>query len=124
MIDAAQLTSPSLAPLEALIDPSFPEVWVSIAAGLYTEAASSGGLPSLTDAARLAVAQMHRIVELFGGNAVYIPSGAAIKAKALQRSVALGFNGSNHAALARQHGITTMRVRQIMDAERKAKRKA
>lgn len=124
MNDAAQPTATDMAPLDALIEPEFPEVWVSIAASLYAEAASSAGLPSLEVAARLAVAQMRRLAELFGGHTVYIPSGAAIKAKALQRSVALGFNGSNHADLARQHGITTMRVRQILGAERKTKKKA
>lgn len=114
--------SPPLGPLEALFEPGYPESWRELATALYLDLAQPGQLSSLPEAARLALAQTRRLASLFGGGTLYIGSGATFEAKAMARRVVADFNGRNLDALARREGVTTMRVRQILAANDKAKR--
>lgn len=58
--------------------------------------------------------------EADGRDQTYIPKGEAFSRQARYREVWEAFNGRNYAALAIQHSLTEMRIRQIINAYRSA----
>ena len=71
--------------------------------------------------ARLALALTLGLAQDFGGQPLYIPVGAALMSAAkTRRIVAALCSGNSYAAVARRHGVTERRVRQIEAAWRAA----
>lgn len=68
----------------------------------------------------LEVAEFIRIH--WGGQSVYIPSGAPNATKDRYEEIFNKFNGVNHSQLAREYGISTVRVYQIINQARKEKK--
>ena len=61
-----------------------------------------------------AVAAMEQIAHVLGGRSYYISKGRYLMLERMYRAIRANFNGNNHAELAREHGITEMRIRQIL----------
>lgn len=113
-----------MAPLQTLWNEGFPEVWKEISTLLYTELMTEAPQPVALiapQAAQIAIAQTQKLGRYFGGISVYMPMGVKLDAKTLARRIVEGFSGNNHNELARRHGISSMRVRQIIDTHAKAK---
>lgn len=60
----------------------------------------------------------------WSGQSTYIPKGVEYDLSLRDLQIAREFNGRNHAALARQYGLTEMRIYQILKAARAAALKA
>ena len=61
-----------------------------------------------------ALALVEDIRAHYGGNQIYIPRGDKFNRAKLHAAIRREFNGRNYAELARRHGLTEMRVRQIV----------
>jgi Mor family transcriptional regulator len=64
--------------------------------------------------AEIAVGQVDRIAATLGGCQFYLPRGIGAKLSARDRQIAEEWRGNNGHALARKHGISEMRVSQIL----------
>ena len=73
-------------------------------------------LAALTLLARQALAQLQHLAAHMGGSAVYLAKGVAVHLTARDREMCARFRGNNYFALAREYGLTEMRVRQIVGA--------
>lgn len=60
--------------------------------------------------------QMQHLANEKGGAAIYLAKGVAMHLSARDREMCARFRGNNYRALAREYGLTEMRVRQIVDA--------
>lgn len=116
----------SLADLQSLlqlIPEKYPDTWKQIATALYsgmvqmTNAHRSGGPLERTETlmvARMSLELTQILADAIGGDTIYIPTGHAMRADETARQVLMAFRGNNHSDVARQFGITTSRVRQIL----------
>lgn len=59
--------------------------------------------------------QLQHLAEQKGGRALYLAKGVAMYLSARDRELCAKFRGDNYRALAREYGLTEMRVRQIVD---------
>ena len=123
--DLTSIPAADMAALEALIPGDWPAAWCEFAAMFYA------GLllacePSITREAmaRVAVEQVLTAAHQIGGRQFYLPSGVVRASRAMASRILEEFRGNNHAELAKQHGVTVMRVRQIVGAAAKAQAKA
>lgn len=66
--------------------------------------------------ARVALAQLQHLASHVGGSAIYMAKGIAVHLSARDRAMCEKFRGNNYFALAREYGLTEMRVRQIVGA--------
>jgi Mor family transcriptional regulator len=65
---------------------------------------------------QLALAQLQHLMAMIGGSSFYIAKGVAVHLSARDRQMCAKFRGNNYFALAREYGLTEMRVRQIVGA--------
>lgn len=112
------LTAQDAAQLDALLPAALTQDMRDVALALFATLLD-GGAPA-AGAARLAAAQVQRLSDELGGHAVYIPKGLLVRLAERDRAIYAAFNGANYRQLAAAHGITEMRVRQIIDACRRA----
>ncbi len=92
--------------------PDMREVALTLFAALL-----AGGAP-VAGAAQLASEQVQRLSDELGGRAVYIPRGLLVRLGARDREMVERFNGRNYRELARQYGLTEVRVRRIISSAR------
>lgn len=69
-------------------------------------------------AAEVGLAAAEHIRQHWGGTSHYIPRGTYWQASQRASEIATKFTGNNHGELARQYGITEMRVYQILKQDR------
>ena len=115
-IDAADLTTAQIEPLDALLPPDFPETWRDLATSLYTTLLSAPGAGAVdrTQLAQLAIAQTMGIAQDMGGTQPYIPVGATLASSAKWRRVIdLVQQGLGYREVARITELTVVRIRQI-----------
>ncbi len=115
-IDAADLTTLQIAPLEALMPPDFPDAWREIATSLYTTLLSAPGASAVDRnmLGSLAIALTMGVAQDMGGTQPYIPVGAMLAHSAKARKVIeLIQQGKDYREVARITGLTAMRIRQI-----------
>ena len=107
-------------PLERLLDDDFPEMWRAMATSLFVFLTDTelAGL-NADQKARLSIVLTRRLAQDVDGGMRYIPVGFDWKRNQVARAVVEGFTGANVTELARRHGITDTRVRQIIAAWRK-----
>lgn len=112
-----------LAALHALLDPAYPDNLRTIAEWLFVQLVEDWDLLGVKlDAERqanlalVALRQTERLSTEEGGNALYLNKGVSYRASLRDRDMFERFNGNNYEQLAKQHRISTMRVRQIMGA--------
>jgi len=58
----------------------------------------------------------------WGGQSIYVPFGLALKTRHRDLKIYADFTGENYKELARKHGVSEMRIRQIVSAVRKQTR--
>ena len=112
-----------LAALHALLDPAYPDNLRTIAEWLFVQLVEDWDLLGVkldaerqTNLALVALRQTERLSTEEGGNALYLNKGVSYRASLRDRDMFERFNGNNYEQLAKQHRISTMRVRQIMGA--------
>ena len=114
-----QTSAEEIAPIEAVLDPAYPERLRDIATSLYLELIGQDelrqmmGLPRL---AQLALALTERVSTDLGGSYFYMHKGTSYRLTSRDRAMCAKFNGRNYHQLAREHDLTEMRVRQIVNA--------
>lgn len=116
-----------LAELLALLDAGLPDdlnaTLREVCAALFLHLAEDGelveklGLPRL---AELAVGQMDRLSLDVGGSSFYLPKGIGCKLSARDREIGERYNGRNKHQLAREFGVSDMRIDQIYKRWRQA----
>ena len=121
-LDLAEMTAEQLAPLEALMEPGWPDVWRSFATSCFITLISAPGAQraNVHHLAQLAVALTLGIAQDEGGTQPYIPVGAEVMSSARARRVIelLAQGGVTYKAVADAEGITVSRVRAIQRAWR------
>lgn len=75
------------------------------------EAVAKLGLDRL---AEIAVGQTDRVATKLGGCQFYLPRGIGAKLSARDRQIASEWRGNNGHSLARKHGVSEMRISQIL----------
>lgn len=119
--DWSQLTSAELAPLEALMQPSWSEAWRDLATSFYVTLIC---LPGATPAqhpqlAQMAVQLLMGVAQDLGGSQPYIAVGVDVVSSArFQKVVALLQQGMSYKAVAKACSITVGHVRRIESAWR------
>lgn len=121
------LTAAEAAVLEAhlpagLTDDMRELAWCLFAALAERDARAGSASPQgpwlavLHTMAQVAVQQLQQVCAQLGGRAMYLPKGLMVFLSARDEQLCAQFRGNNHLALARQYGLTEMRVRQILSA--------
>ncbi len=107
----------SLAPLEAVLDPAYPEAWCEIATCLYVQVRTLPELSGLSDSERAALAL--RLTEglraEIGGSQPYLSKGVQYNLSERDRRILAKFNGHNHDALAREFNLTPRQIYTIVE---------
>ena len=120
---SAVVEAEELAPLHALLDVAYPDNLRTIAEWLYVQLVEDLQLFGLATTpehldklALVALRQTERLSAEEGGNALYLNKGVSYRATVRDREMYAQFKGNNINELARAHGITPNRVRQIVGA--------
>ena len=112
-----------LAPLDAVLPEALHPTLREMAEEMYLhlvedeEAVAALGLERL---AELAVGQVDRVSSKLGGASFYLPKGVARKFSDRDIEIARRFNGRNQRQLAREYGLSDVRIDQIMKKWRQA----
>ena len=117
------LSMQTLAPLHAVLDRDFNEKQREFAEVIFlglvnSEAARTCAPNVLAEAAMAVLVQMSHDL---GGGAVYVGKLDNVRHARMCRAICTKFKGNNHAQLAREHGISEMRVRQILSTNQPKK---
>lgn len=115
----ASTAAATLAPLEAILDPSYPESWRDIATSLYVQMRALDELARLADAhvARLALQLTEGLRAEIGGSQPYLSKGSGYELSLRDRQILAEYRGNNLDALAHKYGLTTRQMRNIVDAQ-------
>lgn len=116
------LTAEAAKLLDERLPPELTPDMREVALTLFTTLLD-GGAPA-AGAAQLASEQVQRLSDELGGRGLYIPRGLMVRLGARDREIVARFTGRNYRELAREYGLTEMRVRRIIStayAERLAK---
>lgn len=116
-VDMTQVSMADLAPLHSVLDEAMTEKQREFAEVAYVGLLGSGvanAVPrELLGLAACAV--MFQVAHVLGGATFYIPKIDQLQRVWRERHISANFNGRNYAQLARKHGLSEMRVRQILD---------
>lgn len=96
----------------------YPELLLDIADQVAAKLAQLG--VSKEKSAEIGVHVAEHIRTHWSGQSLYLPKGVTYDLSQRDRQIYEEFNGRNHAALARKHGVTEMRIYQIVKAARAA----
>lgn len=117
-------TMADLAPVHALMGDDFPELLREAGEALYLELAEHEVKPPAKerqlDLARLALAQVAKLTELFGGTQPYWPSGKYFVMSERNLQMCAEFRG-DYTVLARKYNLSEIQVRNIVDGWQKKK---
>lgn len=94
------------------MDTSVDGLLEDLAAHLEDELLKEGIAPE--QATDKAVSIVGKIRENWKGQNLYVPVGLSRKLAARDKEIVAKFNGTNHFELAVEHGVSTMRIRQIL----------
>jgi Mor family transcriptional regulator len=97
---------------------AYPEILADLADQVAVKIAELGVAPERAAEIGAHVAEHIRVH--WSGSSQYIPKGTGWELSQRDRQIWAEFNGRNHAALARKHGLTEMRIYQIIKAVRAA----
>lgn len=112
-----------MAVLQKSIPSDWPEMWGDLAAVFYVGLLNAEVKQEHEAMAQIAMEQVLTAAEQIGGQQLYIPRGAKRLHASKAQSIRSEFNGRNHGELAIRHGITEMRVRQIVGGSVRQSRK-
>ncbi len=108
--------------IEAYFGEHYPEVCQEMATELFiqlTEQPELKGVPQERLAA-MAFAATEQVRHALGGANLYVPRGTSYECSRRDLEIFAAFRGNNYDVLARQYGLTEMRVRQIITRCRRA----
>ncbi len=97
---------------------AYPEILADLADQVAIKLAALGVEPER--AAEIGIQTAEHIRVHWSGSSQYIPKGTGWELSQRDRQIWSKFTGHNHAALARKHGLTEMRIYQIIKADRAA----
>lgn len=112
--DITKIPAPVMGTLLASIPSDWPEMWADLAAVFYVGLLNTDKKNEHEGMAKIAIEQVLTAVEQIGGHQLYIPRGTKRTQTSKAEAIRSEFNGRNHAELAVRHGITAMRIRQIV----------
>ena len=112
------LTAQDAAQLDALLPAALTQDMREVALSLFSALLDGGA--TAQHAARLVAAQVQRLSDELGGQSVYVPKGLLVRLAERDRAIYAAFTGTNYRQLAVAHNLTEVRVRQIIDACRRA----
>ena len=117
------LSMQALAPLHAVFDRDFNDKQREFAEVIFlglmnSDAAKACAPHALAEAAIAVLVQMSHDL---GGGAVYVGKLENVRQARMYRAIHAKFTGNNHTELAREHGISEMRVRQILSTNQPKK---
>jgi Mor family transcriptional regulator len=99
-----------------ILDDAYPEVLADIAREIHSRLMDHPMVKlEHAIAAEVALGVAEHVRKNIGGVATYIPRGIGYDLSVRDREMFQKFNGTNYHELAREYGLTEMRVRQIMD---------
>jgi len=115
-----RVTAGDLAPLEAVMDPAYPDRLREIAEHLFLQLLEEeDAAPDPARAhqmAQIALRQTERLSINLGGGNFYMHKGVSFRLTPRNREMCARFTGNNYDALALAYGLSDMRVRQIVNA--------
>lgn len=94
----------------------YPELLADLADQVGLKLAESG--VDVGKAAEIGWAVAEHVREHWSGQSLYLSKGERYRLSVRDRKIFAAFNGRNHAELARQHGLTVMRIYQIVKIAR------
>jgi len=112
-----------LSPLQLAMPEQFVERLSDMALSMYAvlvDGEKGKSVDEMGAAARLAIRLVVQLCQDFGGRSFYMhksPLAAVYAQAARDKAIADAFNGRNILDLARQHGLTEMRIRQIVNQQ-------
>lgn len=115
-VDLAKVTKQQLDPLIRALDPDMSASHRDFAEGVFIGLLGSAAAPFCTPQAlaNAAVQVTFQIAHDMGGQTLYLSKLDHLRRIKRERAIRQQFKGNNIAQLARQHGVTEMRVRQIL----------
>ncbi|MDR1890121.1 MAG: hypothetical protein LBQ81_12215 [Zoogloeaceae bacterium] len=111
--------SERLAPLTARLPDGMNPTLIEVVEQLYLYLVEEAGLrrdPS--EIADIALGQLDRLARVVGGSGFYMPKGLAVALSARDKEICARFKGNNTRELAREYGVSEMRITQIIKAWR------
>ncbi|WP_343590127.1 Mor transcription activator family protein [Paracidovorax wautersii] len=129
---AKHITAAEAAVLESALPPGLTEDMRDMALCLFralvqddpragTAAPDDAWISQLLTWSRQVLQQLAVVVDHMGGRSVYLAKGVMVVLSARDREICARFRGDNYYELAREYGLTEMRVRQIVDAWQRTK---
>jgi Mor family transcriptional regulator len=110
-----------LAPLTARLPEGLNPTLQEVAEQLYLYLVEEAGLRrNPAEIADIALGQVDRLARVVGGSGFYMPKGIAVALCARDKEIAAKFKGNNTRELAREYGVSEMRITQIIKAWRQA----
>ena len=118
-VDLQTLSMQALQPLHDALDSGLNgkqrELAEIIFIGLINSAAAQTCTPDIL--AKTAMAVFVQVSHDLGGQQFYVSKMDNLLRDQMNHAIRAGFNGRNHAQLARKHGISDARVRQILNPQ-------
>ena len=120
--DLTNLSSSDFAVLQEVLPEGWHPTWRNLAEVFYM-----GLLDTMAEdisrerMARIAKEQVLTTAYQIGGRQFYMPAGVVFSRQLIAQSILKDFNGRNYGELAAQHGLSEMRIRQIVQESRDAK---
>lgn len=112
----AQSSIAALAPLEAVLDPVYPDAWREIATCLYLQLREREELAGLDDArvAPLALQLTEGLRAEIGGSQPYLSKGVGFELSQRDRQILAEFTGHNQDELAKKYDLTPRQIYAIL----------
>lgn len=117
------LSMQALEPLHAAFDQDFNDKQREFAEVIFLGLMNSGVAKACAphDLAEAALAVLVQTSHDLGGVAVYVGKLENVRQARMYRAIHASFTGNNHKELALEHGISEMRVRQILSSNQPKK---
>jgi len=115
-VDMARLPPDALDPVLTQMDNGAPETWLRVGEMIYLALRASNSLEAVSSEAlgRCATEAVYQLVAELGGEPLYVPKGVLSGCHKRDKSIRDEFTGNNIAELAKKHGITPVRIRQVL----------
>lgn len=115
-MDISQVPAHELALATASLEENSPKVWIELAEILWVGLRNAQALKDIPDVelSDVVAMQVKQMAFSIGGSGYYIPKGYVFSARAKAAKIAKDFDGKNTQMLARKHGVSDNRIRQIL----------
>lgn len=124
-LDKRHITAQQLALVHATFETEKPpKKWIEVAQLWFMVLRAAPAFSSIADQdlANACVTQVYLTAHFMGGGNVYLSKGDRMTLTEKNKLVISEFRGKNYDELADKHGLTTARIRQIIEQERQVAR--